>query len=578
MTQLTLSNVNPDFNDLLSQLQGYLSGIDSWQGSVTSQTGTGILSAISAMGAFDQAKIRRYYMDAFPETVISQQASYAIAEMQGVRLTRKSPANVAVTLTSTIGITIPAYSIFQGSGAYFFNRTAFFLAASTPTIVTLYEGQVQFYSMSGLGIDNAMFASTETGFVVSDVDVTVQINSTQMLRTTGGIWTLAGQIGFCDATLPTGQVLIKFGTVAFGGQPLTTDNLVITYVTTLGSDGNSLNTNGMNLTCPLYGSVTGVFNANPSSGADETPALSYKNLAASTFGVFNSAITRQQHITTALSYPGVVDVVTFAQREVNVNAVTWMNLVKVVLLTSSFWDTPAQSAFLTYMQNECAYPEYFFLDNPSPVVVNVSVTLYCFNWANSTTVQANVSNAIVALLAPKAGILNWDMHMTDLNSAIMNADPGIDYATITSPTQDVIVSNKPFLAPTIDPVLISGTLVTNTTYYYSIGLTLSSGVIVPGPPGWVTTGSSPTGVTVEWPAFTGGGLVNYLLYRSDGTSTNPLLLATVSPTAYPYYNDTNAVTPSGSPLPQNTTPVEYIQLGTLTLTSLYSNRNLRTST
>ena len=83
MAQLTLSNVNPDFNDLLAQLESYLTTIDSWKGVVTSQTGTGILSMVSAIGTFAQAKIQRKYEDAFPETVISASASYAIAEMQG---------------------------------------------------------------------------------------------------------------------------------------------------------------------------------------------------------------------------------------------------------------------------------------------------------------------------------------------------------------------------------------------------------------------------------------------------------------------------------------------------------------
>ena len=568
MAELNLSLVNPDFNDILVQLESYLSSLDSWKGVVSSQTGQGILNMIAAIGAFDQAKIRRKYEDSFPETVVSDEASYAIADMQGVRLTRKLPATVSATLTSPTSLTIPAYSTFQGSGGFFFNRAALFLTAGTPITVTLYEGQVQRYSMAGIDQEYAMFVSQESAFSVSDVDVSIKLDTTAMARTTGGLWTLKGQVGFADSTLPDGKLIIQFGTNTYGSTPRSTQTLYITYATTSGSDGNSLDTNGKNLTVASYGTVTGVFTSSPSGGANERSALSYKNLSASTFGVFDSAITRQQYITTALSYPGVLDVLTFAQREINPAAKSWMNLIKIVPITSSVWTLGDETTFMNWMSARTAYSPVFFVEQPVAVSVNIDLDVYCFNWANSTQAKANASAAITRLLSPRTGILGYDIHITDLTNAILKADPSIEYIQIRSPATDVIVSGSPVLAPTL--VAVGGGTLVADLYYYSIAATVSGGVITTRNYSSIVVAGGQA-VNVSWEVISGA--TNYSVYRGSVITGVVGLLASVG-TAITYL-DSGSVIPTTAPPAQNSVPVRYATLGTINVVDRYSTRSSR---
>lgn len=566
---LSLSNVNPDQEEIRSQLETYLSTLDSWKGVVESQTGQGILNMIAAIGAYAQASIRRRYEDSFPETVVSDEASYAIADMQGVRLTRKLPASATATLTSSITLTLPSYTVFQGSGAFFFNRNAIFLSAGVPQAVVLYEGKIQKYEMPGIDQDYAMFVSQETGFSVSDVDVVILLDATPMLRTTGGLWTLKSQVGFTDSTMPDGKLFVQFGNATYGGRPSATQTLHLTYTVTSGSDGNNLDTNGKNVIAPDYLSVSGVFSSSPSGGANERPALTYKNLSAPTFGVFDSAITRQQYITTALSYPGVTDVITFAQREVNPSALQWMNLVKVVLLTSSVWTAPQKEDFIEWMQARSAYVPKIFLEDPLAVSVDIDLDIYCFNWVNSTQAKLNATAAITALFTPRAGILNYDFHLTDITDAVLKSDPGIEYVILRSPSSDVIVSSIAMEKPTLTELLTGGTLTDATNYYYGLAVTTAAGIITVKNLAVLTTTTATSRIQIDWNAYPGA--ISYQLYRKVESGSTLLLYSGPLLT----YTDDNAVTPVGAPPSQSTVPIRYASLGTLTVIDKYSTRNIR---
>lgn len=570
MTDLNLSLVNPDHNDLRVQLEAYLSTLDSWRGVVTSQTGQGIINMVAAIGAYSQAKIRRKAEDSFPETVVSDEASYALADMQGVRLTRKLPASVSATITATASISIPAYTTFQGGGAFFFNRDALFLTASTPTPVTLYEGQVQKFSMAGLGQDYAMFVSAEGGFSVSDVDVAILLDTTVMARTTGGLWTLRSTTGFADSTLPDGKLIVQFGNALFGRVPAPTETLYITYAITSGSDGNSLDTNGKNITVPDFGLVSGVFTSSPTGGANERPALSYKNLSAATFGVFDSAITRQQYITMALTYPGVVDIITFAQREVNPRAKEWMNLIKLVPLTSSVWDATAKANFIDWLTSRSAYSPIFFIEEPTPVTVNIDMDIFCFNWANATQAKANAEAAITALLAPRIGILEYDVHQTDITDVVLSADDSIEYIQMREPAIDVIISSTPVLAPRLTQLVGGGTLPAGT-YYYSIASTFADGVITTKNFTEISVNLNDR-VKIDWDPIPGA--LSQRVYRGTTLTGVVGLIATLSGTAATH-TDTNSVAPSTAPPAQNTVPVRYAVLGTVNIVARYSTRSNR---
>jgi hypothetical protein len=566
---LNLSNIKPDHEDIRDQLETYLNTLDSWKGVVESQTGQGIINMIAAIGAYSQASIRRRYQDSFPETVVSDEASYAIAEMQGVRLNRKLPASASALISCPVDLTLPSYTIFQGAGSFFFNRDAIFLNAGIAQPVILYEGKVIRLTMPGIDQDYALFASKESQFVVSDVDVSLLLDDTPMIRETGGAWTLRGITGFVDSTLPDGKLLIQFGTPDFGGRPRSTQTLSLTYVVTTGAAGNNLDTNSKSVVVTDFPIVTGSFTSTPTGGADERPALTYKNLSAPTFGVFDSAITRQQYITTALSYPGVIDVITFAQREVNPAALEWMNLVKAVLLTSSPWGPSQKQDFLNWFQSKSAYLPKIFLEDPLPVVINISLEIFCFNWVNSTQARLNAEAAVTALFSPRAGILNYDLHLTDITDAILRSDPGIEYVTLLNPTEDIIISAGSLPPPTLVELTTGGSLIETSVYAYGLAVTTPAGVIT------VKNLSSiqPTGPTsrveLSWNPYPGA--VSYQLYRKENSGTLQLVYSGSTPA----FIDVGDAPAGGSPPPQTTTPVRYIQIGNLSIVDRYSTRNLR---
>lgn len=570
---LILSTLNPDQEEIKTQLQAYLSTLDSWKGAVNSQTGQAILNMIAAVGAYSQASIRRYAEDAFPETVVSDEASYAIADMQGVRLTRKLPASVSVTLTSPVSLTLPAYTVFQGAGGFFFNRNAVFITGGAgPLAVTLYEGKVQRISTNGLGQDYSLFVSSESSFTVSDVDVSILLDTTPMARTTGGIWTLKNQIGFVDSTMPDGKLFIQFGNSIYGGSPTAVQTLNITYVVTIGADGNNLSTNGKTLVAPDYTTVSGLFTTSPSGGANERPALTYKNLAAPTFGVFDAAVTKQQYITTALTYPGVIDVITHAQREVNPSSVYWMNLIQLVVLTSTPsvpWTTQQRNDFMTWLQSKSAFVPRFFMQDPVAVTVNVDMDIFCFNWVNSTQAKLNAINAVTNLFAPRAGILNYDLHKTDITDAVLKSDPGIEYVTLRTPADDVIVSSTPMDFPTLTELLTGGTLTNATNYYYGLAVTTADGIVTVKNLAAKLTTTATSRIQVDWLAYPGA--VSYQLYRKVEAGSLLLLYSGTALT----FTDTGAITPSGAPPAQSTVPIRYISLGTLNIVDKYSTRSIR---
>ena len=570
---LTLSTIHPDQSDLLIQLEAYLNTQDSWKGIVTSQTGQGLMNMVAAVGAFNQAKIQRKFQDSFPETVVSDRAAYAMAAMQGVRLVRKQPASVQANLLSTgIALSIPAYTTFQGAGGFFFNREALFLPADTSVAVELHEGQVLRYSMPGIDQPYALFVSAEQAYTVSDTDVAILLNDAPMERTTGGVWTLQNQLGFGDSTLPDGKLMIQFGNSKFGGQPGANDTLYLTYVTTNGADGNSLDCLGKGFTAPDYSNLAGRFTSNPTGGSDERPALSYKNVASPNFGTFDSAVTKQQHISTALKFPGVVDVISFAQREVNPSALEWMNVILLVPYTSTPWDDSIKADFLAYMQKNCVYAPHFILGTPVPINLDIVLEIYCYNWANSSQAKLNAEAAAQALFVPRIGMLNYDMHLSDITGAAKKSDPGIEYVILKSPTEDVLISGSPLPAPTLTVAPLVGNLPPDT-YYYGVQVTTSQGIIAVRNLAQVSVSTLNNAITIHWEKITDA--VSYQVYRKDTLSLRPGLIADVSATSPLTFVDTNQFLPGVVPSPQNTVPVRYVVLNSLLTTDFYSTRGIR---
>lgn len=572
--QLILNGLTPDFESIQAQLNADLPNRAGWEGVLPIQTGSTLIDWIASIGAFDQQKLLRYYQDSFPETALSDRAILSIASMQGVRLVRKNPATIDVQLLSTMPANVPAFTQFQGAGSYWFSTEAVTLTSNVPTTVSLKQGYIVDHTINGIGVNYQTYITPESKFSVSDTDVYVSINGNQIQRVTSGNWKLKGIPGFLDWTLPEGRLLIQFGTADYGYVPLQSDEVRIVYAVTSGADANTVPTMTKVLTVTGFPGVTVTVQSNPTGGINEPGTVLYKTVAAPNFGSFGSSVTKSQYISTILQYPGVIDTLTFAQREVDPTDLRWMNMIHVYLLTSNPWNIGQQQAFMDWLQSNTMFSTKFVLKDPLPVVAAVEVNLYCYNWATPSQCQSDALAAIQKVFEPTAGIIGKDITIWDIQQAISKSNKGIDYADILSPTQDLIVSNPPVTKPVLSVSATSGEL-SPGNYSYAIAAVMANGQIVAKNWSTITVTGFNVAIDVSWPAIPGA--VNYVVYGRGGLLGNYGQLVNLPSTSF---TDTGPTAfPVGAVVPTvSTTPVQYNQLDNLVVNAFYTLRTNRLST
>lgn len=458
--QLIISDMSMDFDQFVSDFESYLQKKGSWKGNLTTMTGQTLIELVAALGTFDQTKINRAFQDCFAETAVSDSAIRACAVMQGVRMTRRLPAQIEVELTAPRGLVIPAYSQFQCAGYSFFNREAFkFLGGEEDTVtltVTMYQGEVVIYEITGNGTNLQAWVSSEDNFVVSDRDVKVEINDEEIPVSYAGLWNYKNQPACQDLTTSTGRLIIHFGTnemsavrssdlteiepITYGTVPGINDTVRITYCTTEGASGNNYITLDNTVTIDGYDDVEGTALTNPRYGSAEKSTLTYKNNTASSFGTYGSAVTKAQYSAIVNTYPGVIDTITQAQREINPGDLQYMNVIWVTGVTTEPWNATQKQEFCKWCEKQSMYSTRFVWVDAEEVPREISMRVYCFNSAVLTTVEDNVKRAIFDLFKARPGILMTNIYRSDIINAALKSDANISYVTLEEPTVDFIVT------------------------------------------------------------------------------------------------------------------------------------------
>lgn len=143
---LKLSAVKPDFPSILMQLQLFLQAKGTWDDLQTSGTGQTLMEMMAAVATFNQFAVESAARETTLTTAVRDSSVYAITRMLGVRIHRKSPANVDVRLGRELADSINAGTIatftqFNIDGLDFFNRhPLMFSAGSTVAAERLYYG------------------------------------------------------------------------------------------------------------------------------------------------------------------------------------------------------------------------------------------------------------------------------------------------------------------------------------------------------------------------------------------------------------------------------------------------------
>jgi len=574
-TIFTLSDLSQDFDQFVTQFQTQLQAQPSWIGNLTTQTSETLIEYVSTVGTFAQGRITRAYEDAYAETAQSNDAILSIAQMQGLRLSRFLPASMDVVLNSTTTVSLPPLTQFQCGGSYFYNNVALTIESGVPLDTTLYEGQIYFYSMSGLGTERQLWVASQDSFVIADQDVWVQVNGSYIPKSYGNLWNYDGQPAYADMTLSDGRMFIQWGNLGgtngqFGTIPQVNDTVLVSYPVTQGANGNSLQTAGSQITCSGFLTITGVSSENPSGGANQTNIVAYKNVASGAFGTYSSAVTKSQYQALVATFPGIVDAVTQAQREIDPGDLRWMNVIRVSALTTSTWTQAQIQSFLTYCQQVTMYAPYFLWQDAIAVPNAVDVDIYIYNSAIPTQVQANATTAITNLFAPRPGILMTNFYPSDIEQVIFNSNTGlVDYVTINEPTGPMIVTSP--TSPQITYTIVPGAGVLGPSVYaYSISTTLTTGA-VGFPQNWVfpqIISGSDNAITLTWLAVYQAA--SYSVWGRSAEGTLGLIATVTSPTLT--YEDVGSITPVG-PLPNSSGfPIQYNSLSSLTVNVFYSAR------
>jgi hypothetical protein len=578
-TILTLSDMTADVDQFVTQFQTYLQTQPSWVGNLTTTTAETLIELAASVGAFAQGRIIRAAEDAYAETAQSDSAILSITQMQGLRIARYLPGEAPAVMQSPVTVTLAPLTQFTCAGYYFFNRDQISLTAGVPQTVSLFEGQVFSYSMNGLGTERQTFVGSQDSFVVSDRDTIVQVNGTIIPKAYGGLWNFDGLPGYSDQTMSDGRLLLQFGNYGgingqFGTIPMVNDTVVITFPVTSGASGNSFQTSGKQVTVSGFPLIYGTMSANPTGGANDNPVVAYKNVASGGFGTYQSAVTKSQYQALIATYPGIIDAVTQAQREIDPSDYRWMNVVRVSALTASTWSPAQIQDFLAYCQSVTMYSTYFLWQDPIPVPQNVALDVYVFNSAVPSQVQTNVEAYINTLFGPRPGLLQTNFYISDLVEAAFNSSPGmVSYVVPTSPGGAMIVTSPTSPQPTAVVNTGGGTL-TPLVYAYGISTDLVTGD-QGYPSSWVfpqvTNAQSPASITLTWPAIYNAS--DYKVWGRSPEGTLGLLATVAAGTTT--WTDNGSVTPTGG-LPSSANyPIRYNTLASLTVNVYYAERQQR---
>ncbi len=575
--QFSFAPDNIDFEESKARLTQALERSDTWNGVIDNQVGTALIDYLATINTFAQQRVLACFREAFPETAASDRASFSLAAMQGVRLTRNSPATSEVVLLSVDAVSIPPYTKFVASGNIaLFNRVHIFLRPNEAQTVTLAEGKVTFLVAEGIGTDFQSIVPLERDFVVSNEDVSVEVDGETVQRVTDGLWNYRASNSFQDSTLPDGRALIRFGTTVFGLRPEAGSVVRVAYALTRGADGNSLGAANETVNCPNYTTVKGNMTAALSGGADRRNPMSYKNVDSPNFGSFGAAVKKTQYVSTALEYPGVIDVRMFSQRETDPTDLRWMNLFKIVPLVQKGWTHADQVRLIDHMQSRTMYAGRFCVEYPLARPVDVVIRAYCNRWANPTSVKNAIIDSVTSIFDLGRGSLQKDLFLSSLSDAVRSSSSDVKHFDIVRPYSNVIVSADSIEPPRVTIESGIGTL-QHGPHIYGVAARIDQGVdgqtsylkMLDTTQALVVTDNS--SAIVRWNPLPNA--VEYHVY-GRGTGAGQFgLLATIAVDQNAAWNsETVSWTDNGSILPGGPAParsefqIQYATLNTLDVT------------
>lgn len=439
---MSLTKILINEADLIQDIQSRLATKDSWKDLLTTSTGTALIEFAAAQTEEAVYANERSMQETFLDTAMLDTNIRQRARHLGVRLNRKNPAHCTVDLVRTatgLPLAIPAYSTFISNGAALFNRTAIvFTYLETTKTVVLYEGECHVLYALGTSADFQTFVGSETAFAVSDTDVKVLVDGINIPVVTDGFWRYSGTSAVRDQTTADGRLELLFGNAYFGTKLLSNIPVEITYATTLGNSGNDVTFTGTDVRWSEDADVHGLATTGISGGSDESDTEVYRLISPTLFASGDRAVNKSEYKATALNYPGVIDAQTLGQQDLSPTRLSYMNLVRVALLTDSVWDDADWLAFVDWYIGLAMYSTRYYRETVRPVNYSIVAEIFFDSSADVTQGLADATTAAEAFVADKVGSIGRSVYKSEIYDMIKLSHPDIKYLKLALPLTDIV--------------------------------------------------------------------------------------------------------------------------------------------
>ena len=449
MPQVMLDNLTVDYEQFRQQFFSDLLTRDNWADLAPSAIGVTISEWIASLGAYETMAIERALQETMLDTARQPNSIYTIARMLGIHLYRRKPGWATAQFFNNDpypAVLVPAYSQLTVNGRGYFNRDAmvFNYGDPTPQTITVYEGIVGSETIVAQGGDFQRYYIGATDLYVSDDDIICMVNGTTLLnKTIEGMWKLKYQeTAFFENTLPDKRIEIVFGNNNYGYTPKTNDQLIFTYTTTSGSNGNYA-VSGENVTVLAAPTVGGITLTSTVGGQDEKSLNFYKVFGPSLFSANTRMVTREDYRAVTLTYNTVIDCSYRGQADIDPNRVEWMNTIEYTILsdpTQPSWTDAQHATFLEWVKTKGIYQTRMQRRDPTIIELTVEATIYCRARANLLLVQETIIEALISFFKVHPGSLGFSVYRSDIITVIQNADTSIQFVELQSPKLDFIIT------------------------------------------------------------------------------------------------------------------------------------------
>jgi len=443
---LGLAANKPDYNQILLQFQNMLEHEDAWRDTIAAGAGQAILRFIAAAVTYTVYASERATQERYAYLARMPSAIYASARSLGVRITRRVPAKVPVSLVrpGSDALVVPAFTAITVGTTKFFNRKAISFGRGNiaPVEAELVQGEVFIDTYNSPGAPLVTYEVGNGEGNISEEDVYLYVDDQEFTRVEEAFFDYgADDRVFYENTMANGNVEVITGTGNFGVMPASNSTIKIRYATTLGVEAMR-STVELPVMCPDFPQVTGKSIA-PITGAIAPRSPEFYRVNAPHMRAKNKRATSpRDYASVALDYKPVkiFDAKAVGQQDIAPTKKWAIGLIKICPLTEIPMDDTQWLQFSEYLQARAIEGFTVLRENAVPVPIDVRLTMGMHQDFSLEAARLAAISEITDAYAPKQGVLGREFFKDDI-STILNRSKhralanGINWLDVELPTE-----------------------------------------------------------------------------------------------------------------------------------------------